>query len=152
MITFITKQIELIVSKQQNKVSANLPMSAPTRNGVVMLALFPVPSCPYEFAPHEYRAPSSDKASVWAYLMNYENSTHSFQSTAYYNDWWEKLECVWRIFVIHLFIIFQNFVVTQNVRSHPQATCVIMTSCRPLTRLGFGMLTLLPRPSCPLPL
>ena len=43
---------------------AHLPLSVAILVGVTMLALLPVPNCPYEFAPHAYRSPSSDRAMV----------------------------------------------------------------------------------------
>ena len=47
---------------------SDLPTSQPMRCGVVELAFEPEPSCPYELAPQEYTAPSSERASEWAYL------------------------------------------------------------------------------------
>ena len=46
------------------KFLAHLPLSVAILVGVTMLALLPVPNCPYEFAPHAYRSPSSDRAMV----------------------------------------------------------------------------------------
>ena len=34
--------------------------------GLLEFDLFPVPSCPYELAPHAYKCPSSVRANVWA--------------------------------------------------------------------------------------